>query len=109
MLKFIEKGEAPFQGWALDSAGPFPLDADGNRYLIAAIDPFSKWVEAIAVPTLHSWRTAEFLYDLTVKWGKPLWVRTDNGVEYKGSFDRLCSGLAIAHHQITAGNSKANG
>jgi len=61
------------------------------------------------VPSLHSWRTAEFLYDIIARWGKPKWVRTDNGAEYQGCFAKLCKGLAIAHHHITVGNSKANG
>ena len=74
------------------------------------MDPFSKWVEIHAVPSLHSWRAAEFLYDdLVARWGKPCYVQTDNGAEFVGSFARLCKGLGIVHHHITVGNSKANG
>ena len=109
-LRWIDKGEAPFLGWSIDSAGPFPRDEDGNRYLFVAIDPFSKWVEAVPAPSLHSWRAAEFLYHrIVTQWGKPRYVRTDNGSEYQGSFHRLCAALGIAHHKITVGNSKANG
>jgi hypothetical protein len=61
-LRWIDKGEAPFAGWSLDAAGPFPKDDEGNRYLLVAIDPFSKWVEAEPVPSLTSWRAADFLY-----------------------------------------------
>ena len=93
----------------MDSAGPFREDEEGNRFLLAAIDPFSKWVEVLPVQTLHSWRTAEFLYDICCRWGKPKGVRTDNGSEYSGSFSQLCSGLGIKHVRITVGNSKANG
>ena len=97
-------------GWSIDAAGPFPPDGDGNRYLLVAIDPFSKWVEAEPVPSLHSWRAAEFLYwSIVVRWGKPRYVRTDNGKEFSGSFHRLCTVLGIVHHRITVGNSKANG
>ena len=82
-LRFIEKGKAPFLGWSIDAAGPFPPDADGNRYLLVAVDPFSKWVEMRAVPSLHSWRVADFLYDdIISRWGKPQYVRTDNGKEF---------------------------
>ena len=62
-LRWIAKGTAPFCGWSIDAAGPFPSDADGHRYLLVAVDPFSKWVEATPVPSLHSWRAADFLYD----------------------------------------------
>ena len=90
--------------------GPFPWDEDGNHYLLVAMDPFSKWVEIHAMPLLHSWRAAKFLYDdLVAHWGKPCYVWTDNGAEFVGSFAWLCKGLGIIHHHITIGNSKANG
>ena len=62
VLRWIDKGSAPFLGWSLDAAGPFPEDGDGNRYLLVAVDPFSKWVEAVPTPSLLSWRAADFLY-----------------------------------------------
>ena len=74
------------------------------------MDPFSKWVEIRAVPSLHSWRVVEFLYnDLVACWGRPRYVQTNNSAEIAGSFARLCKELGIIHHHITVGNSKANG
>ena len=96
-LRWIDKGTAPFLGWSIDATGPFPKDADGNRFLLVAVDPFSKWVEARPVPSLHSWRAAEFLEDIMHRWGKPRYVRTDHGSEFKGSFARLCKVLGIVH------------
>ena len=96
-LRWIDKGSAPFLGWSIDAAGPFPKDADGNRFLLVAVDPFSKWVEARPVPSLHSWRAAEFLEDIMHRWGKPRYVRTDHGSEFKGSFARLCKVLGVVH------------
>ena len=62
------------------------------------------------MPSLHSWRAAEFLYDdLVAHWGKPRYIWTNNGAEFTGSFAWLCKGLGIVHHHITVGNSKANG
>ena len=73
------------------------------------MDLFSKWVEIRAMPSLHSWKATEFLYDdLVAHWGKPHYIRTDNGAEFVGSFARLCKGLGILHHHITVGNNKAN-
>ena len=74
------------------------------------MDLFSKWVEICTVPSLHSWRVAEFLYDdLVARWGKQSYVQTNNGAKFAGSFARLCKGLGIVHHHITISNSKANG
>ena len=66
VIRWIKKGRVLFIGLSIDAAGPFPEDGNGNRYLIAAIDPFSKWVEATPVPLLHSWRAADFLYECIV-------------------------------------------
>ena len=90
-------------------------------------DHFHETKTEIAIsssPWIHSqsgWKSApcplytvggppKFLYDdLVARWGKPRYVRTDNGAEFAGSFARLCKGLGIIHHHITVGNSKANG
>ena len=109
-LRWTDKGGALFIGWSINMAGPFPQDEDRNCYLLIAIDPFSKWVEIHVMPSLHSWRAAEFLYDdLVARWGKLRYVQTDNGTEFAGSFAQLCKGLGIIHHHITVGNSKAKG
>ncbi len=109
-LRWIDKGSAPFAGWSIDAAGPFPEDEEGNRYLLVAIDPFFKWVEAEPTPSLLSWRAADFLYrHIVTQWGKPRFIRTDNGSEFKGSLHRLCESLGITHQRIAVGNSKANG
>ena len=90
-------------------AGPFPQDEDGNCYLLVAMDLFSKWVETHAIPSLHSWRAAEFLYDdLVAHWGKPCYIQIDDSTNFAGSFTWLCKGLGIIHHHTTLGNSKAN-
>ena len=108
-LRWIDKGMAPFLGWSVDASGPFPKDADANRFLLVAVDPFSKWVEARPVPSLHSWRAAEFLEDIMHRWGKLRYVQTDRGSEFKGSFAQLCKVLRVVHQKPTTGNSKGNG
>ena len=58
----------------MDSTGPFPPDADGNKNLIATLDPFGKWVETRKTSSLRSWRVVEFLFDVIARWGKPHYV-----------------------------------
>ncbi|GKF02194.1 reverse transcriptase domain-containing protein [Tanacetum coccineum] len=36
----------PFHKWGIDIAGPFPVAAGGLKFLILAIDYFTKWIEA---------------------------------------------------------------
>ena len=60
-LRWIDKEDVPLWGWAIDMAGAFPKDPEGNRYLFGFIDPFSKWVEVFPCPSRHSWRAAQLL------------------------------------------------
>lgn len=55
-LKFLGGGNVPFQGSSIDATGLFPKDGNNNAYLLVAVDPFSKWVDAKvdAIPSLHS-------------------------------------------------------
>ncbi|MCI96328.1 gypsy retrotransposon integrase-like protein, partial [Trifolium medium] len=36
----------PFAWWGMDHLGPFPTAPGQNRYLIVAVDYFTKWIEA---------------------------------------------------------------
>ena len=107
-LQWINKGSAPCLGWSINAAGPFPKDANGNRFLLVVVDPFSKWVEVRAVLSLHSWCVAEFLKDIMHWWGKPRYVWTDHGSEFNGSFVHLCKALGIEDQRPTTSNSKGN-
>ena len=105
-----EKPDLPGRGWAIDLAGPFPRDSEGNCYLAVAVDCLSKWIEATPLPSKHAFRTAEWLYkDILARWGKPDWVRTDNGTEWEADFGKLLGEWKIQHIKTTVGNSKGNG
>jgi hypothetical protein len=59
--------EAPFERIAIDIAGPFPWSDLGNRYLHIAMDYFTKWSEADAIPNQKASTVADplvtnFLY-----------------------------------------------
>ncbi|XP_050222445.1 uncharacterized protein LOC126672534 [Mercurialis annua] len=43
---------SPFSTWGIDIVGPFPTASGQRRFLIVAVDHFSKWVEAEAVSTI---------------------------------------------------------
>nr|GEY89856.1 reverse transcriptase domain-containing protein [Tanacetum cinerariifolium] len=42
----------PFYKWVIDIAGPFPVAVGGLKFLIVAIDYFTKWIEAKVVATI---------------------------------------------------------
>ena len=61
--RWTDKGDTPFIIWSITTLEQFPQDGDGNSYLLVTMDLFSKWVKTYAVPLVHIWRAAKFLYD----------------------------------------------
>ncbi len=87
---------------ALDTARPLPETKSGNRYVLVAIDHYSKWCEAKAVADHGAKTAARFLEDEVIcRYGVPRFVLTDNGGEWAAEFDTMCSDYNI-HHQRTA-------
>ncbi|ROT65408.1 hypothetical protein C7M84_016621 [Penaeus vannamei] len=59
-LQLYQAG-APMERMAVDIAGPFPCTERGNKYICVAMDYFSKWPEAGALPNHEADTVAEFL------------------------------------------------
>jgi len=71
-----------FHKVALDTAGPLPETRSGNRYILVAIDHYSKWCEAKAVANHSAKTAARFLEDdIICRYGVPRFILTDNGGE----------------------------
>ncbi|XP_042073272.1 uncharacterized protein LOC121813519 [Haplochromis burtoni] len=54
---------APMERVGVDVLGPFPVTESGNRYVLVAMDYFTKWPEAYAVPDQSATTTAEKLVE----------------------------------------------
>ncbi|GMF29522.1 unnamed protein product [Phytophthora fragariaefolia] len=52
--------------WALDVAGPLPLTARGNRYVIAAVEYATRYAIAVAVPTHTANDVARFIMERVI-------------------------------------------
>jgi len=87
-----------FHRIALDTAGPLPETKSRNRYILVAIDHYSKWCEAKAVVN-HSAKTASrFLEDdIIYKYGVPRFILTNNGGESAAEFKMICKDYGIQH------------
>ena len=57
-LQLYQAG-APMQRMAVDIAGPFPRTRRGNRFICVAMDYFTKWPEACALPNHEAERGCE--------------------------------------------------
>ncbi|XP_071709323.1 uncharacterized protein [Rutidosis leptorrhynchoides] len=62
----------PFHKWAIDIVGPFPAGPGNVKFLIVAIDYFTKWVEAKAVRTITGVQVLNFVWEYIVcRFGVP--------------------------------------
>ncbi|OMJ20514.1 Transposon Ty3-I Gag-Pol polyprotein [Smittium culicis] len=102
----------PFQQWGLDVAGPFtPVSSSGNKYIIVAIDYFTKWPVAVATKSVNAAIIIAFLCEqIIANFGVPKLLITDRGThlsnEACASFNRY---LGINHMPVTAYRPQANG
>ena len=102
---------APMDRWATDIAGPFPITARGNRYIMVVTDTFSKWTEAYAIPDQTAPTCARYLVnEMISRFGCPLDIHSDQGRNYESLlFKELCSMLDIRKTRTTPRNPMCNG
>ena len=101
----------PFAQWGIDIVGPLPLGKSQVKFLLVAIDYFTKWVEAEALATITEARIQNFVWkNIICKFGIPLTIISDNGRQFdsQGCSD-FCSGLGIKNQYSSPGHPQANG
>jgi transposase InsO family protein len=99
-----------FHRVALDTAGPLLETKSGNRYILVAIDHYSKWCEAKVVADHGARTAARFLEDeIICRYGVPKFVLTDNGGEWAAKFDVMCRDYAIQHQRTAPHWPQCNG
>jgi hypothetical protein len=95
---------------ALDIAGPLPKTKSGNKYILVAVDHYSKWCKAKVVVD-HGAKTAtKFLEDDVIcRYGVPKFVLTNNGREWAAEFDVMCKDYGIQHQHTSPQWPQCNG
>ncbi|GJQ94985.1 reverse transcriptase domain-containing protein [Tanacetum coccineum] len=69
----------PFYKWGIDIAGPFPEGPGKVKFLIVAMDYFTKWIEAKAVATITGNQVKKFVWDnIVCRFGLPGEIVSDN-------------------------------
>ncbi len=62
ILHLIEL-KAPFQRIVIDIIGPLTITKKGNRYIVTAIDYFTKWPMAKAIKEATAKTVSKFIYE----------------------------------------------
>lgn len=72
--------------WGIDLVGPLPKGPGQKKFIIVAIDYFTKWVEAKPLARIRETEVIEFFMEFIVfRFGVPGVVVTDNGTQFVGS------------------------
>ncbi|VFQ81982.1 unnamed protein product, partial [Cuscuta campestris] len=75
----------PFARWGVDLVGALPRGTGNVRYVIVAIDYFTKWVEAAPLASITGAQCQKFLAKQVIcRFGVPEHVITDNGTRPEG-------------------------
>lgn len=83
---------SPWSLIGIDVTGPLKRTPDGNLYIIVAVDYFTKFCIAKAIPDFTSATTARFLFEEVIcRFGMPKSIISDHGVNFTSNlFAQLC-------------------
>ena len=87
---------APFAVWEVDLYGPIPITAQGSTYIFTALDMFSRFLYAVALPRKDAVTVAEALFRLFTTFGVCDTLVSDCGSEFTAAVTQeLCRLLQI--------------
>ncbi|XP_072072086.1 uncharacterized protein [Arachis hypogaea] len=101
----------PFGQWGVDLLGPFPVGPGQVKYLIVAIDYYTKWVKAEPLATISSSNCRKFMWrQVITRFGIPEVVISDNGTQFTDKkFTEFLSGLGIKQRFSSVEHPQTNG
>lgn len=102
--------------WEIDLIGPLKGSDEKNKYILVAIDHFSKWVEAKILKEKTAINTCQAINEIIEKNGSPTTILTDNGLEFKNKhINELQTKYGMSwrygsphHHQTTGAVERVN-
>jgi hypothetical protein len=102
----------PFSMWGIDVIGLIePRASNGHRFILVAIDYFTKWVEAASYANVTKQVVVRFIKkEIICRYGLPNKIITDNGTNLNNKMMKeLCESFKIEHHNSSPYRPKMNG
>uniref|UniRef100_A0A2N9F359 Uncharacterized protein n=1 Tax=Fagus sylvatica TaxID=28930 RepID=A0A2N9F359_FAGSY len=95
----------------LDIMGPLPIGRRQLKFLVVAIDYFTKWVEAEPLATITERNIQNFVWKAVIcRFGIPRVLVSDNGKQFDNPrFRQFSQELGIHNHYSSPGHPQANG
>ena len=91
--------------------GSFPLGKKQFRFLIIAIDYFTKWVEAELVTMITEAKVTSFVWkNIICRFGVPHVIISDNGKQFDNpKFQKFCQDFGVKNLYSFPRHPQANG
>ncbi|UYV84144.1 K02A2.6-like, partial [Cordylochernes scorpioides] len=102
---------APVERIAIDIMGPLPRSDKGNRYILVAMDYFTKWPEAFPLADQEAETVAETLISqFFSRFGVPMQIHTDQGRNFESRlFAQMCKLLGSHKTRTTPLHPQSDG
>ncbi|XP_065049834.1 uncharacterized protein LOC135679779 [Musa acuminata AAA Group] len=101
----------PFAQWGLDLLGPFPPASGQRRYIVVAIDYFTRWPEAESLAAITEQQIEKFIWkNIVTRFGLPRTIVTDNGTQFSGKrIQEFCASYGIRLKHSSVAHPQTNG
>ncbi|XP_026459181.1 uncharacterized protein LOC113359820 [Papaver somniferum] len=101
----------PFSMWGLDIVRPLPKAPGGVKFVLAATDYFTKWVEAVALAHVTIYDVKRFIWgNIVCKLGIPDAIVSYNGKQFdSGVIKDFCKNLNIRYNFSSPYYAQSNG
>ena len=101
----------PFQQWGLDILGPLSIGKGQCKFIIVAVDYFTKWAEAEPLATITEQKICNFVWRAIIcRFGIPRALVSDNGKQFDNAkFRDFCVELEIKNYYSSPAHPQFNG
>nr|KYP50147.1 Pol polyprotein [Cajanus cajan] len=95
----------------MDILGPFPPAKGQLKFLLVAVDYFTKWIEACPLAKITTENVRKFTWkNIVCRFGIPHTIVTDNGRQFvAGEFEDFLRELGIKHFPTSVEHPQTNG
>ncbi|GKT33572.1 hypothetical protein ADUPG1_007433, partial [Aduncisulcus paluster] len=103
--------DRPFFCIAVDTIGPFRESSGGNKYVLSAIDTFTRFIELFPIQSTSAEEAGKVLLNRFItRYGVPGIIRSDNGSQFVNSlWECIIKSLGLKHHRVIVENPQGNG
>ncbi|KAL5554586.1 hypothetical protein UlMin_041987 [Ulmus minor] len=100
----------PFAKWGIDLIGPLPTARGQLKYVVVAIDYYTKWVEAEALAKITEQNVTTFIWkNIVCRFGVPRELVSDHGTQFENEkLQSICDRMGIKKVFSSPAHPKSN-